>query len=215
MFRFLFRLFLLGLAVTLAGAVYAFWPRTADLRGFDAAAVARLETAMWRDYYAKDYQALGKGLYSLYREEYHFSPADSAQLAYCAGKAAQVFQPTGSRAEAQAALPLLTRYYKIIRDRGGESFDPAKAAALELDWWQLRRESVAPAKYGEVVAQVTEEIFKVENEPVKKSAQLRAAMMRYRDDRRNGKMLPEDWTHIEKNLLAAYEALQEGVRRKP
>jgi len=30
-------------------AAYASWPRKADLRAFEPAEIARLETAMWRD----------------------------------------------------------------------------------------------------------------------------------------------------------------------
>jgi hypothetical protein len=207
-------LFLL-LLVALAGAGYALWPRQGDLRNFDADAVARLETAMWRDYYAKDYKSLATRLYALYRDQYHFSPADSAQLAYNSGKAAQIFQPTSSRAEAQVALPLLLTYYSLLRDRSGESFDAANAARLELDWWQLRRENATPEQYGNVVAQVAEELFKVHNDHIQKSSQIRAAMMRYRDDRRDGRMQPEDWDHIEQNLIESYRELRAGVGRTP
>ena len=206
-------LFLLVLA--LAGAGYALWPRKGDLREFDADAVARLETAMWRDYYGHDYKSLATRLYSLYRDQYHFSPADSAQLAYNSGKAAQLFQPTASRAEAQIALPFLVTYYTLLRDRSGEIFDADNAARLELDWWQLRRENATPEQYGNVVAQVAEELFKVHNEHIQKSSQIRAAMMRYRDDRRDGRMQPEDWDHIEQNLIEAYRELRAGVARTP
>jgi len=215
MARKLLRILLVLVLLALIGAGYAWWPRTGDLRGFDADAVGRLETGMWRDYYGHDYKSLANRLYSLYRDQYHFSPADSAQLAYASGKAAQLFQPTGSRAEAQVALPLLVNYYALLRDRGGESFDAEKAAKLELDWWQLRRENATPVQYGNVVAQVAVELFKTDNEHVQKSAQLRAAMMRYRDDRRDGRMQAEDWAHIEENLIEAYRELKAGVARTP
>jgi hypothetical protein len=44
---------------------YASWPRHADLRGFEPAEIARLETAMWRDYYENRYVALFGRLYEL------------------------------------------------------------------------------------------------------------------------------------------------------
>lgn len=213
MIRVILRLLLVLLVIAVAGLVYALWPRTADLRGFDAAAVGRLETAMWRDYYAKDYRSLATNLYSLYRDVYHFSPTDSLRLAYDAGKAAQIFQPSKSRAEAQAALPLLVSYYTILRDHSGESFDPAKAARLELEWWQMRREAALPWQYGPVVAQVAEVVFGVTNDSVEKSGLRRAQMMQYRDEHRLGIMQPEDWRHIETNLVESYEALKAGVAR--
>jgi len=215
MIRKILRFLLFLLILALLGIGYVCWPRFGNLRDFDADAVARLETAMWRDYYARDYQSLAGRLYSLYRDQYHFSPADSAQLAYYSGKAAQVFQPTASRAEAQVALPLLVRYYTLLRDRSSESFDPDKAARLELDWWQLRRENATPQQYGEVVGQVASELFHVDNDHIQKSARIRAAMMRYRDDRRDGRMQPEDWQHIEENLIESYRELKTGVGRAP
>jgi hypothetical protein len=208
------QVFLILVLLILIGVGYALWPRQGDLRGFDADAVARLETKMWRDYYAHDYQSLPVHLYSLYRDLYHFSPGDSTQLAYYSGNAARLFQPTNSRAEAQVALPLLVSFYTLLRNRSGEDFDADKAAQLELDWWQLRRENATPEQYGHVVAQVTEELFKVHNDHIENSAQLRAAMMRYRDDRR-GRMQAEDWDHIEQQLIESYRELKTGVTRTP
>ena len=215
MVRFLVRFCLIIVVLLVAGLVYALWPRTGDLRGFDADAVARLETALWRDYYAHDYKDLAVRLYELHREQYRFSPVDSAQLALAAGKAAQLFQPTTSREDAQIALPQLIRYYTLLRDNSGETFDPAKVAAIELDWWQLRREKVPPEQYSPVVARVTEELFGTTNPSIKKSALQRARMMRYRDDRRNGGMQADDWTHIESNLIESYRDLKAGVARTP
>jgi hypothetical protein len=214
MLRTLLRVLLIFLLLAIIGLAYAFWPRKGNLREFDADAVARLDTAMWRDYYAHDYQSLASRLYSLYRDQYHFSPADSGQLAYYSGKAAQLFQPTSSREEAQVALPLLVKYYTLLRNGSGEDFDPEKAARLELDWWQLRRENKTAEQYGEVVAQVAEELFKVHNDHIGKSSQLRAAMMHYRDERRDGRMQPADWEHIEQNLIESYRELRTGVGRK-
>ena len=211
MARIIRRIFFLLLVLVLAGLAYVFWPRQGDLRGFDPDAVARLETAMWRDYYTHDYKGLGTRLYALYHDEYRFSPGDSLRLSYATGKAAQVFQPTSNRAEAQVALPLLIQYFTLLRDHSGEAFDPDKAARLELDWWQLRRENATPAQYGAVVAQVTEELFHVRNSSIDESALQRAQMMRYRDDRRNGGMQPDDWTHIETNLIEAYRKLKAGL----
>jgi hypothetical protein len=213
MLRILSRIFLVLVLVAIALGAYAFWPRKADLRDFDADAVGRLETGMWRDYYSHDYKTLATRLYALYHDVYRFSPADSARLAVYSGKAAELFQPTTNRAEARVALPMLVSYYTLLRDHGGESFDPAHAAEIELDWWQLRREKATPEHYGNVIAEVDEEIFKVHNEHVTKSAQIRAAMMRYRDDRRDGAMQPEDWQHIEENLIESYRELKAGVAR--
>lgn len=200
-----------GVAVLVAaGAVYAFVPRTADLRHFNPAGVARLETDMWRHYYERSYPSLVRCLYSLYRNEYRFSPWDSGKLAWHAAQAARRFQTTRSRAEAMDALPALERHYAILA-RSRESFDPRRAARLELEWWQLRRENATPEMYGNAVSQVAAEVYGMSEETLRESARLRAKMMAYRDERRDGRMSEDDWTFIETNLGRAYELLKAAV----
>lgn len=199
----------------MAALAYFFWPREANLRAFDPAAVGRLETAMWQDYYEREYFALFRGLYTLSRREYGFSPWDSVLLSFYAAKAAAVFQPTRTRAEAQNAIPILEQYYGVIRRSGGERFAVPRAAQLELDWWQLRRENSTPAQYGEVIAQAITELYGVSNTEVKQAALLRAEMMRYRDERRDRRMETQDWAHIEEGLVRSYQLLKAGVNLKP
>jgi hypothetical protein len=138
-----------------------------------------------------------------------------AQVAYYAAKAAKVFQPSHSRAEALAALSLLERYYDLIQRRSHEPFDVRRAAAAELDWWQLRREHATPTAYGDVVAQVSEEVYGSRDRRLRESAQLRAAMMDYRDQRSDGRMRAEDWHTIEENLVKAYALLAEVIAMPP
>ncbi len=62
-------------ALALVGvALYWSIPRKADLRTFDPAKMAVLETAMWRDYYEKRYVDLFFNLYLSSRDEFGFSP---------------------------------------------------------------------------------------------------------------------------------------------
>ena len=101
------------LAVAAAG-VYGFWPRKPDLRGFDPAGMARLETAMWRDYYEKHYPTLLYHLYEVSRTQFGFSPLNGLRIAFSAARAAKAFQPTRSRQEADAGLPDLVTYYRLL-----------------------------------------------------------------------------------------------------
>src|SRR5258708_7381903 len=103
-----------ALAVVTLAAAYIGFPRHADLAKFDPTAMGRLETAMWRHYYEKRYLPLFGDLYDVARSEYDFSPLDSLRLAYAAASAARSFQPSTSRAEADAALPALAGYFRIL-----------------------------------------------------------------------------------------------------
>src|SRR5260221_13522446 len=87
-----------ALACLVAVGIALYWsiPRKADLRTFDAAEMAVLETAMWRDYYDKRYFDLFFNLYLSSRDEFGFSPLDSLKIALAAANAARTFQPTPS-----------------------------------------------------------------------------------------------------------------------
>jgi hypothetical protein len=204
-------LLILVLAVGAAG-IYLCWPRKADLRAFDPAEMARLETAMWRDYYEKHYPRLFYHLYELSRTQFGFSPLDSFRIALSAAQAAKTFQPTRSRAEADAALPPLGTYYRLLQPAAPAAFDVSETARLELDWWQARRENVGPHDYGRTVAEVAALTYgKSRDDPTMlESGIVRAEAMAYRDAR-GGAMPEADWSEIEMRLLRAYRLLKASV----
>jgi hypothetical protein len=204
-------LLILALAVGAAG-IYLCWPRKADLRAFDPTEMAQLETAMWRDYYEKHYPRLFYHLYELSRTQFGFSPLDSFRIALSAAEAAKTFQPTRSRAEADAALPQLVTYYRLLQPAAPVAFDVSEAARLELDWWQARREKVGPKDYGRTVAEVAALTYgKSKDDPaILESGIIRAEAMAYRDAR-GGAMTEADWSNIETQLLRAYRLLKTSV----
>ena len=91
---------------------------------------------MWRDYYEKRHVALFGHLYELSRTQFGFSPLDSFRIALSAAQVAKAFQPTRSRETANAALPPLVTYYRLLASATPGGFDVEEAARLELDWWQ-------------------------------------------------------------------------------
>jgi hypothetical protein len=201
------------LLVVLALAALGFcWPRKADLRAFDPAGMARLETAMWRDYYEKHYPRLFYHLYEVSRTQFGFAPLASVRIALSAAQAAKTFQPTRSRQEANAALPYLGTYYGLLLPAAPVAFDVQAAASLELDWWQARREKVGPQRYGLTVAEVAALTYgKNKDDPVlRESGVARAEAMAHRDARGSA-MTAEDWSSIEMQLLQAYRLLKAAV----
>jgi hypothetical protein len=138
-------------------------------------------------------------------------PADSLATAWYAARAAQLFQSTHSRAEAQIALPYLVAYYGVLRRTGGEEFDVANAARWELDWWQLRRENVGAKQYGLIIAQNTSAIFHVDGPDILTAGLLRADAMQYRDEHGRGDMRERDWAFIQEELARSYQALHAAI----
>ena len=113
--------------------------RARSLRDFNPGEVARLDTAMWRSYYAKQRLPLFFQLTELLRKEYHLPWLRSQWVAYQAAKAAFVFkegrtEPTTRRLALSTWL--LWRHSAI----SGEPFDVDRAAKLELEWWIVHRE---------------------------------------------------------------------------
>jgi hypothetical protein len=202
---------ILALVVVAIGA-YAAWPRHADLRGFEPAEIARLETAMWRDYYEKHYVALFGHLYELSRTQFGFAPLDSFRIAWAAAQAAKAVQPTRSREAANAALPPLVTYFRLLASAVPGGFDAEEAARLELDWWQARREAVGPGEYGVTVARVAAVTYgKPPDDPSLLISGIgRAEAMAYRDARGLA-MTDPDWSEIECWLRRAYRSLKAAV----
>jgi hypothetical protein len=196
--------------LVVGGVLYATVPRSSDLRAFDPQSMARRETTVWRHYHDQHYLRLFWDLYRSSRSEFRFSPLDSFRIAFSATHAARLFQPTKSRDEAAVALPPLEVYYGLLRKGAPTDFDPAKAAQLELDWWQARRENVPPADYGKTIAENTSLIYGAANPAISESGMLRAEAMAYRDAR-SGKMSDGDWRAVSGQLAAAYGKLKEGI----
>ena len=201
----------LALVVAASGA-YAAWPRHADLRGFEPAEIARLETAMWRDYYDKRYVGLFGHLYQVSRTQFGFSPLDSFQIALAAAQAASAFQPTHSREAANTARLPLETYYGLLTSAVPGGFDVAEAARLELDWWQARREAAGPDLFGVTVARVSAIIYgKPVDDPSLLTAGIgRAEAMAYRDELGEA-MTDPDWSEVECRLRRAYWSLKAAV----
>jgi hypothetical protein len=196
----------------MAACLWFFCPRKPDLRRFDPVATGRLEADMWHCYYAKNYTALEWDLYLTARDQYGFSPWDSVRMAWHASLAAGAAQPVQSRAEAYAhALPDLQAYYGII-DHAVHLPSPVDDLARdELNWWVLRRESAGWKRYGQAISDLTARLYGVPEPGVHDSALLRAEMMDYRDQRRDGRMTPKDWQHIATRLGESYARLKEAV----
>jgi hypothetical protein len=113
------RFILLSLAGLLAilsrwAAVDLFSYRARSLRDFNPGEVARLDTAMWRSYYAKQRLRLFFQLTKLLRKEYHLPLLRSQWVACQAAKAAFVFKEGRSRIDYEKALPYLHRFYGAI-----------------------------------------------------------------------------------------------------
>ncbi|MGH9766189.1 MAG: hypothetical protein ACREAB_02040 [Blastocatellia bacterium] len=206
-------LIVLALALTWLG-YDLYGPRSSKLRDFDPNEIARLETGMWRSYYARERVQLFTQLAELLRSQYHMPFATSNTVAYQAGKAAFVFKEGKKRADYEKALPHLVKFYQAIREGSDTPFDVEKAAKLELEWWIVHRQRARhePGDLDRALAELPAEIYQMPAEKMMEHARLRAEAMTIRDrEAVEGGVSEQDWQRIEELLRASWQSLWKAV----
>ena len=213
----IFRLVLLIALIWLLYDLFA--PHRGDLRAFNAQEVGRLETQMWRSYYANDQLSLFNQAATTLREQYGTPRTRSYIIALEAARAAFTFKGGHSRSDYERALPQIESFYKSIRESSNIAFDPNRAAKLELEWWIIHRErrkhgEQAPEDLARALAELQSEVYRIPAERAAKHAELRAEAMLLRDDKEEkGTVSEEDWNRIEQLLRASWQSLSDEVRK--
>lgn len=206
---------LLIIAGALAWAGFDLYgPRSSKLRDFDPHEVARLETAMWRSYYAKERVQLFNQMTELLRSQYDMPFATSNAVAYQAARGAFVFKDGKKREDYEKALPHLVKFYEEVRRGSDISFDVEKAARLELEWWIVHRQRARhePGDLARALAALPAEIYQMPVEKMMEHARLRAAAMTIRDQKAEaGVVSAADWQRIEELLRASWQSLWRAV----
>ena len=193
-------------------------PLDRDLRQFDPAAVARLETRMWRSYYERRPLALFLELAEMLRTQSRFPVLRSYVGAYYGTLAAFAFKEGQQRADFEKALPSLEAYFRLLRNTGNVDFDVRRAAALELEWWIVHRNRAGyPAgALGRACAEASAYAYHVPVAATLAHGELRAAAMLVRDQRADaGRLSEADWTDIQALLQRSYQALQSALSGAP
>ena len=212
------RVLLAFLAIVVIGlgwlAFDLYGPHQHSLKEFDPKVVARLETDMWRSYYAKERVKLFRQLAELMRSQYGMPYATSNAVAYQAAQAAFVFKEGKKREDYEKALPNLVKFYQAIHDGADVDFDVQKAAKLELEWWIIHRQrnKYSLEDLNKSLAELPAEIYKVPVETLMEHARLRQEAMTIRDKRAEaGGVSEADWKQIEALLLASWQSLHTAV----
>lgn len=211
-----FRAFVCLLAGLVAYSAYdLFGPRSSDLRQFDPDETARLETEMWRSYYAKERLNLFLELAQLLRSQYRLPFLRSNVTAYRAARAAFVFKEGKQRADYEKALPYLVTYYQDLRAVSTTPFDVDRVSQIELEWWIVHRERANhdPNDLVELLAELPAEIYHLPRERFMEHARLRAEAMLIRDTKADqGGVTEEDWARIDALLHESWRSLHKEVQ---
>jgi hypothetical protein len=189
-------------------------PRSSRMRNFDPDEVARLDTAMWRSYYAKQQVKLYNQLTELLRTQYNLPFVRSNTVAYQAARAAFVFKGGHNRQEYEKALPYLVSFYTSIHKVSDIPFDVGRAARLELEWWIIHRErdKHSAGDLERALADLSSELYQIPAERFTEYARLRAEAMTIRDTKaEQGGVTEADWARIDELLHASWRSLFKAV----
>lgn len=211
--RWVILIILIALAAWLGFDLYG--PRHHSLRDFDPNEVAKLETDMWRSYYAKERLKLFKQMTELLRTQYGMPLATSNAVAYQAAKAAFVFKEGKKREDYEKALPNLVRFYQAVHDGADIDFDVQKVAKLELEWWIIHRQrsKYQPGDLDRALAELPAELYRVPVDRLMEHARLRGEAMTIRDKKaEEGGVTEADWAKINELLRASWQSLWTAVR---
>ncbi len=212
------RLFGTSLLILIALLAYTafdlFAPRSSRMRSFDPNEIARLDTAMWRSYYARQQLKLYNQLTELLRTQYDLPFIRSNAVAYQAARAAFVFKGGHNRQEYERALPYLVSFYTAIHKVSDIPFDADRAARLELEWWIVHRErdEHPTGDLERALADLSSELYQMPAERFAEYARLRAEAMTIRDTKADaGGVTEADWARIDELLQASWRSLFDVV----
>lgn len=114
----------------------------------------------------------------------------------------------------------VTNYYSLIKERTGLSFDPQRAAELEVGWWETHDElegnpdkSALARNFAELYA----EIFSLEPEQLRTAGEIKARATQEHDLAEDKNTSEEDakahWQLAEKLLVDFYQELKKVLAR--
>jgi len=154
-------------------------------RAFDPRRVGSLECAVWVAYYRRKWLSFLRSAVLLTRHTFGLPWPATLLGAWLVLRANQFWAPYPNNNPDRARLAM-TRFYELLANRHGESFDPARAARLEVEWWRVHRENQHrdgsdEQQLIEALAALYGYVYTVPPADVTLAAQLRALAMRHSD----------------------------------
>lgn len=206
---------LAGFLVWLLIDLYA--PRKTPIRQFDAQEIARLDTEMWRAYYAREHARLFGQLTELLQSQYHAPYVRANKMALHAAQAAFAFKDGNNRTNYEKALPHLEQLFTEVRRMSDVPFDAQQVAELELEWWIIHRERAKrqPGELERALAEAAAALYQVSAEKLTEYARFRTQAMHIRDTKAvRGGVTEADWQQINQLLSQSWLALHQAVNEK-
>jgi hypothetical protein len=145
-----------------------------------------LECAAWVAYYRREWIPFLRSAVALTRHTFGLPWPSTARGAWLVLRANQLWAPFPDN-DAAGARRAMERFYRVVKRRHGESFDPAKAAELEVEWWRVHRKHQHDGSGADEqplvdsLAALYSYVYDVPEADVRVAAEQRALAMHYSD----------------------------------
>ena len=152
------------------------------MRSFDPHAVGTYESRAWETYYRRRWAAFLSASIGMVRAAFRMSWPRTLAGAWLVLRANMKWAPFPDN-DPDAARVLMRRFYEMLATSERASFDPVRAAELEVEWWRAHRENQHDAGDGsarELVVALRDlyaYTYGVEPADVELAAELRAEAM--------------------------------------
>jgi hypothetical protein len=191
------------------------------LRSFDPVQVGRLECAAWVAYYRRRWPRLLLVSVLLVHRAFRLDWPRTLHGAWLVARANQLWAPYPDNDPA-GARRCMRRFYGLLRLAHGAPADPARAAALEVDWWAAHRDRQHAGTGPEdtdllvtALARLYAYLYRTDEQAVRPAARLRAEAMDLSDRWIDAGGAPDSplITAQRATLVRSYAALLAAVHR--
>jgi hypothetical protein len=188
-------------------------------RSFDPRLVGRLETEAWVAYYRRQWPAFLRAAVGLTRHTFALPWPQTLHGAWLVLRANQLWAPHPDN-DPDGARRAMQRFYRLVKGRYQEAFDPATAARLEVEWGRVHRAH----QHGDIdgdtglvsaLAALYAYVYDVPEATVRRAAEQRALAMQHSDQWvRDGRHADSPAiAQISAALIRSYAALLSAVHQ--
>ena len=189
------------------------------MRSFDPRRVGDLECDAWVAYYERHWATFLQAAFGLTRESFGLSVPDTLRGSWWVLRANQLWAPVPDN-DPDGARRYMGRFYRMVGQRQGESFDPVEAARLEVGWWRAHRElrydrgEADERPLIDALIQLYSCVYSVPADSVGTAARERARAMIHSDRWVDAGRDPESPLIVQErtSLVRSYESLLDAVR---
>jgi hypothetical protein len=192
--------------------------RGLDLSRLSPEQIAYYEKAGWKAYYDRDWPRTFGLMVRLIESQFHVPFPRSFLAALHIIRASIAFVPRDHNLD--AVLRHLERFYRVAARANGDTFEPRRAAELELRYWVIHRQLAAAPELDnrplvQSLADLHAALFGHTPAELWASAESRAAAAEAVDriTSRRSTDVAADWRRVEECLRRAYQHVKEAGRQ--